>query len=49
VSALRRCALANSYDFFLLLTAKPFARFLWEVFAGWDWIAGYRKGEWLTP
>jgi hypothetical protein len=24
---------------------KPFARFLWEVFAGWDWITGYRKGD----
>jgi len=22
---------------------KPLARFLWEVFAGWDWITGYRK------
>jgi hypothetical protein len=24
---------------------KPFARFLWEVFAGWDWITGYRKAD----
>jgi hypothetical protein len=24
---------------------KLFARFLWEVFAGWDRITGYRKGD----
>jgi len=24
---------------------KPFARFLWEVFAGWDWLKGYRKED----
>lgn len=24
---------------------KPIARFLWEVFAGWDWITGYRKAD----
>ena len=24
---------------------KPLERFIWEVFAGWDWIAGYRKRD----
>jgi hypothetical protein len=24
---------------------KPLAGFLWNVFAGWDWIEGYRKGD----
>jgi hypothetical protein len=24
---------------------KPLAGFLWDVFAGWDWIEGYRKGD----
>ena len=27
---------------------KPFARFLWEVFAGWNWITGYREGDIIT-
>jgi hypothetical protein len=24
---------------------KPVARFLWEIFAGWDWLTGYRKED----
>jgi hypothetical protein len=24
---------------------KPLSGFLWNVFAGWDWIEGYRKGD----
>ena len=24
---------------------KFFARFLWEIFSGWDWISGYRKED----
>jgi hypothetical protein len=24
---------------------KPLARFLWEIFAGWDWLTGYRKED----
>jgi hypothetical protein len=24
---------------------KPLAGFLWDVFAGWDWIKGYRKED----
>jgi hypothetical protein len=24
---------------------KPLAGFLWDVFAGWDWIEGYRKED----
>ena len=24
---------------------KPLDRFLWDVFAGWDWIEGYLKGD----
>jgi hypothetical protein len=28
--------------------AKPFARFLWEVFAGWNPITGYREGDIIT-
>ena len=25
--------------------SKPLAAFLWSVFAGWDWITGYRKED----
>jgi len=25
--------------------SKPLAGFLWNVFAGWDWITGYRKED----
>jgi hypothetical protein len=24
---------------------KPFLRFLWSLFAGWDWKSGYRKAD----
>jgi hypothetical protein len=24
---------------------KPLDRFLWDVFAGWDWLKGYRKRD----
>jgi hypothetical protein len=24
---------------------KPLDRFLWNVFAGWDWLEGYRKED----
>jgi hypothetical protein len=24
---------------------KAFSGFLWQVFAGWDWITGYRKQD----
>lgn len=24
---------------------KPLSSFLWDVFAGWDWLKGYRKGD----
>jgi hypothetical protein len=24
---------------------KPFSRFSWDIFAGWDWLKGYRKGD----
>jgi hypothetical protein len=27
------------------LEAAPLSGFLWNVFAGWDWIEGYRKGD----
>jgi hypothetical protein len=25
--------------------SNPLAHFLWNVFAGWDWITGYRKED----
>jgi hypothetical protein len=24
---------------------KPLARFLWEIFAGWDWVKGYQTRD----